>query len=156
MSQSRDITGALDARDMRIAVVAARFNEPIVASLLQGALASFERHGGKSDNLLIARVPGAFELPITCKKLAAAGRYAAVVALGCVIRGDTPHFDYVAGESARGLMRASLDTGVPVVFGVLTVENIEQALERAALTRSNKGGESMDVAIEMASLLARI
>ena len=143
MSQSRDITGALDARDMRIAVVAARFNEPIVASLLQGALASFERHGGKSDNLLIARVPGAFELPITCKKLAAAGRYAAVVALGCVIRGDTPHFDYVAGESARGLMRASLDTGVPVVFGVLTVENIEQALERAALTRSNKGGESM-------------
>ena len=150
------MNGALEARDLRIAVVAARFNEPIVASLLQGALASFERHGGKSDNLLIARVPGAFELPITCKKLAAAGRYAAVVALGCVIRGDTPHFDYVAGESARGLMRASLDTGVPVVFGVLTVENIEQALERSAVTRSNKGGESMDVAIEMANLLARM
>ena len=156
MTQSREVNGALEARDLRIAVVAARFNEPIVASLLQGALASFERHGGKSDNLLIARVPGAFELPITCKKLAAAGRYAAVVALGCVIRGDTPHFDYVAGESARGLMRASLDTGVPVVFGVLTVENIEQALERSAVTRSNKGGESMDVAIEMANLLARM
>ena len=156
MTQSREVNGALEARDLRIAVVAARFNEPIVASLLQGALASFERHGGKFDNLLIARVPGAFELPITCKKLAAAGRYAAVVALGCVIRGDTPHFDYVAGESARGLMRASLDTGVPVVFGVLTVENIEQALERSAVTRSNKGGESMDVAIEMANLLARM
>ena len=156
MTQSSEVNGALEARDLRIAVVAARFNEPIVASLLQGAVASFERHGGKSDNLLIARVPGAFELPITCKKLAAAGRYAAVVALGCVIRGDTPHFDYVAGESARGLMRASLDTGVPVVFGVLTVENIEQALERSAVTRSNKGGESMDVAIEMANLLARL
>ena len=156
MTQSSEVNGALEARDLRIAVVAARFNEPIVASLLQGAVASFERHGGKSDNLLIARVPGAFELPITCKKLAAAGRYAAVVALGCVIRGDTPHFDYVAGESARGLMRASLDTGVPVVFGVLTVENIEQALERSAVTRSNKGGESMDVAIEMANLLARM
>lgn len=156
MTQSSEVNGALEARDLRIAVVAARFNEPIVASLLQGAVASFERHGGKSDNLLIARVPGAFELPITCKKLATAGRYAAVVALGCVIRGDTPHFDYVAGESARGLMRASLDTGVPVVFGVLTVENIEQALERSAVTRSNKGGESMDVAIEMANLLARL
>ena len=156
MTQSSEVNGALEARDLRIAVVAARFNEPIVASLLQGAVASFERHGGKSDNLLIARVPGAFELPITCKKLATAGRYAAVVALGCVIRGDTPHFDYVAGESARGLMRTSLDTGVPVVFGVLTVENIEQALERSAVTRSNKGGESMDVAIEMANLLARM
>lgn len=148
-----EIAGVLDASALRVAIVAARFNDFIVASLLKGALESWQRHGGDPARLLVARVPGAFELPLAAKRLAASGRYDAVVALGCVIRGDTAHFDYVAGEAAAGLTRAALDTGLPVVFGVLTVETVEQALERAAVSRLNKGGEAMDVAIEMANLL---
>jgi 6,7-dimethyl-8-ribityllumazine synthase len=101
-------------------------------------------------------VPGAFELPVVARKLAASGRWDAVIALGCVIRGDTPHFEYVAGECARGLNLVALETGVPVIFGVLTVETVDQALERAATTEANKGGESMDTALEMADLLARL
>jgi 6,7-dimethyl-8-ribityllumazine synthase len=139
------MVGSLDARGLRVAIVCARFNDFIVGSLLRGAREAWSAHGGEPGDLLVARVPGAFELPV-------AGRYSAVVALGCVIRGDTAHFDFVAGEAARGISQAALDTGVPVVFGVLTVENVEQALERAATTRMNKGGESMDVAIEMANL----
>lgn len=136
-----------------MAIVAARFNEFIVGSLLKGACAAWEKHGGHSDGLLIARVPGAFELPLVARQLAVSGEFDAVVALGCVIRGDTAHFDFVAGEAAAGLMRAALDSGIPVVFGVLTVENVDQALERAALSRGNKGGESMEVALETANLL---
>jgi 6,7-dimethyl-8-ribityllumazine synthase len=101
-------------------------------------------------------VPGAFELPVVARKLALSGRYDAVVALGCVIRGDTPHFEYVAGECARGLTMASLETGLPIIFGVLTVETVEQALERAATTAGNKGGESMDTALEMISLMKQL
>ncbi len=148
-----EVAGRLDARELRIAIVAARFNDFIVASLLKGALESWRKHGGDAARLVVARVPGAFELPLVARRLAASDRYDAVVALGCVIRGDTAHFDYVAGEAAAGLMRAALDTGRPIVFGVLTVDNVEQALERAAVSRLNKGGESMDVAIEMANLL---
>lgn len=147
------IQGVLDAHSLKVAIVAARFNDFIVASLLQGATAAWQRHGGDLQDLGVFRVPGAFELPLAAKRLAATGRYGAVVALGCVIRGDTAHFDYVAGEAAAGLTRAQLDTGVPVVFGVLTVENVEQALERAATSRMDKGGESMEVALEMANLL---
>jgi 6,7-dimethyl-8-ribityllumazine synthase len=150
------IEGEIDARGLQVAIVAARFNDFIIASLLKGACEAWTRHAGDPAALTIARVPGAFELPVAAKRLAATGRYAAVVALGCVIRGDTAHFDYVAGEAAAGLTRAQLDTGVPVVFGVLTVENVEQALERAAISRMNKGGESMDVAIEMANLFRKI
>lgn len=148
-----EVTGPLEAGALSVAIVAARFNDFIVGSLIRGATESWQKHGGRASHLTLVRVPGAFELPLAAKQLAASGRYDAVVALGCVIRGDTAHFDYVAGEAAAGLTRASLDTGRPVVFGVLTVENVEQALERAALTRLNKGGESMDVAIEMANLL---
>ncbi len=150
------LEGTLDARGLKVAIVAARFNDFIVASLLEGACAAWTRHGGAAADLTIARVPGAFELPVAARQLAASGRHAAVIALGCVIRGDTAHFDYVAGEAAAGLTRAQLDTGVPVVFGVLTVENVEQALERAATTRMNKGGESMEVALEMANLFRKI
>jgi 6,7-dimethyl-8-ribityllumazine synthase len=150
------LEGELDARGLQVAIVAARFNDFVIASLLKGACEAWTRHGGDGAALTIARVPGAFELPVAAKRLAATGRYAAVVALGCVIRGDTAHFDYVAGEAAAGLTRAQLDTGVPVVFGVLTVENVEQALERAATSRMNKGGESMEVALEMANLLRKI
>ncbi|HVW68189.1 MAG TPA: 6,7-dimethyl-8-ribityllumazine synthase [Steroidobacteraceae bacterium] len=152
----RFIEGELSARDRKVAIVAARFNDFIVSSLLKGATASWVERGGAEEDLLVTRVPGAFELPVVARKLAASGRWDAVVALGCVIRGDTPHFEYVAGECARGLNLAALETGVPVIFGVLTVETVEQALQRAATTADNKGGEAMDTAIEMADLLARL
>jgi 6,7-dimethyl-8-ribityllumazine synthase len=139
-----------------VAIVAARFNDLIVASLLKGARAAWVERGGVSEELLVVRVPGAFELPVVARHLAGSGRYDAIVALGCVIRGDTPHFDYVAGECARGLQLASLETGVPVIFGVLTVETLEQALERAATGAGNKGGESMECALEMAAVMDRL
>ena len=152
----RDIEGTLDARGLRVAVVCARFNDFIVGSLMRGACESWAQRGGDPGELVVVRVPGAFELPVAARRLAASGAYSAVVALGCVIRGDTPHFDYVAGEAARGIGQAALETGVPVIFGVLTVDNVDQALERAATSRMNKGGEAMDVAIEMADLFRRI
>ncbi|HEY6517413.1 MAG TPA: 6,7-dimethyl-8-ribityllumazine synthase [Steroidobacteraceae bacterium] len=156
MTAPRVLEGEIVARGRRVAIVAARFNDFIVASLLKGAIAAWLERGGPAEDLLVARVPGAFELPVVARKLALSGRYDAVVALGCVIRGDTPHFEYVSGESARGLQLASLETGVPVIFGVLTVETVEQALERAATTEGNKGGEAMAAALEMASLMASL
>ena len=156
MSQPELIEGEPSAQGRRIAIAAARFNDFIVASLLKGAQAAWLARGGEAHDLTVVRVPGAFELPVAVRKLAASGRYDAVVALGCVIRGDTPHFDYVAGECARGLQLAGLDTGVPVAFGVLTVESVEQALERAATSAGNKGGEAMESALEMAAVMARL
>jgi 6,7-dimethyl-8-ribityllumazine synthase len=156
VSEPRTIEAEAGARGQRVAIVAARFNDFIVASLLKGATAGWEARGGAAGDLTVVRVPGAFELPLAAKKLGASGRYDAVVALGCVIRGDTPHFEYVAGECARGLQQASLETGVPIAFGVLTVETVDQALERAALNAGNKGGEAMDTALAMAALLKRL
>jgi len=156
MDSPRIVTGEIAARGRKIAIVAARFNDFIVSSLLKGAIASWVERGGAAENLLVARVPGAFELPVVARRLAASGRFDAVIALGCVIRGDTPHFDFVAGECARGLQLAGLETGVPVIFGVLTVETVEQALERAATSAGNKGGEAMDTALEMAALMTQL
>ncbi len=156
MTQAEVSESEATARGCKVAIIAARFNDFIVASLLNGARASWERRGGAAEDLLVVRVPGAFELPVTARKLAGSGRFDAIVALGCVIRGDTPHFDYVAGECARGLQQVNLDTGVPVIFGVLTVETVDQALERAATGGMNKGGESMDCAIEMAAVMAKL
>jgi 6,7-dimethyl-8-ribityllumazine synthase len=150
------IEGEVSACGRRVAIVAARFNDLIVASLLKGARVAWHERGGTAEDLTVVRVPGAFELPVVVRRLAASGRYDAVVALGCVIRGDTPHFDYVAGEAARGLQLAGLETGVPVAFGVLTVDSLEQALERAATTAGNKGGEAMESALEMAAVMARL
>jgi len=147
---------ALSARGLRCALVAARYNDDIVAQLLDGAAAAWREHGGDAAALRIERVPGAFELPLAARQFALAGDVDAVVALGCVIRGDTAHFDYVAGECARGLMRVMLDTGVPVSFGVLTVDTVAQAAERAAPGRLNKGAEAIATAIAMAQLLRRI
>ena len=152
----RAIRGKLDASRYRVAIVAAIFNDKIVDTLLEGALGAWQKHGGSVEKLLVARVPGAFELPVAARQLAISGKYDAVIALGAVIRGDTPHFEYVAGECASGLQRVSCDTGVPVIFGVLTVNTFEQADERASLSRGNKGAESMEVALEMADLLARL
>jgi 6,7-dimethyl-8-ribityllumazine synthase len=156
LTAPRVLEGEILARGRKVAIVAAKFNDFIVTSLLKGATTAWLEHGGPAEDLLIARVPGAFELPVVARKLALSGRYDAVVALGCVIRGDTPHFEYISGECARGLQLASLETGIPVIFGVLTVETVDQALERAATTAGNKGGESMVVALEMASLMARL
>jgi 6,7-dimethyl-8-ribityllumazine synthase len=139
-----------------VAVVAARFNDALVSQLIDGAVGAWQKHGGREERLLVLRVPGAFELPAVAQRLAASKLYAAVVALGCVIRGDTPHFDFVAGECAHGLMQASLQSGIPIIFGVLTTNTLEQAQERASVTRMNKGGESMEAALEMANLFARL
>ena len=156
MESARIVEGEVAARGRKVAIAAARFNDFIVSSLLKGATAAWAARGGAAEDLLIARVPGAFELPVVARKLALTQRYDAVIALGCVIRGDTPHFEYVAGECARGLQLAGLETGLPIIFGVLTVETVEQALERAATTAGNKGGESMDTALEMISLMAKL
>jgi 6,7-dimethyl-8-ribityllumazine synthase len=150
------IEGELNARGRKIAIVAARFNDFIVTSLLKGAQGVWLERGGAPHDLTVVRVPGAFELPVVARKLAGSGRYDAVVALGCVIRGDTPHFEYVAGECARGLQLAALDSGVPIAFGVLTVNSVEQALERAATHAGNKGGEAMESALETAAVMAHL
>jgi 6,7-dimethyl-8-ribityllumazine synthase len=146
----------LSASGRRVAIIAARFNDDIVSALLKAAVATWSKRGGEEQSLLIARVPGAFELPVVARRLARSGRFEAIVALGCVIRGDTPHFEYVAGECARGLQQTACDTGVPIAFGVLTVENREQALARAGQGPGNKGAEAMDSALEMAHLMARL
>lgn len=144
------------AAGLSVAVVAARYNEALVEQLVAGALAAWQFAGGAADALRVERVPGAFELPLAAQALARTGSYDAVVALGCVIRGDTAHFDFVAGECARGLQQVMLTTGVPVAFGVLTTENIAQAQERAAPGVHNKGGEALHTALAMAQLLRRI
>jgi 6,7-dimethyl-8-ribityllumazine synthase len=144
------------AQGKRVALVAARFNADIVDSMVVGAQAAWLKQGGDPAALLLVRVPGAFELPLAARKLAAGGHFDAVIALGCVIRGDTAHFDFVAGEAARGIADAARDTGVPVIFGVLTTENVEQAVERASPARMDKGGEAMEAALEMALVLSDI
>lgn len=138
------------------AIVAARFNELIVERLVDGAVDTLRRHGVSSDDVTLVRVPGAFEIPVVVDKLAASGRYAGVIALGCVIRGATAHFDYVAGSCTSGLADAASKHGIPVVFGVLTTDTIEQAMERAGSKAGNKGAEAAATALEMVDLLSRI
>jgi 6,7-dimethyl-8-ribityllumazine synthase len=154
MTGSQTPQQTFDAGPWRVAIVAARFNAALVDQLVAGATQAWTRHGGRDSRLIVQRVPGAFELPLAALKFAASGEYHAVIALGAVIRGDTPHFEYVAGECARGLMEAGLATGVPVIFGVLTTETQAQAEERASVGRMNKGGESLEAALEMIELLA--
>ena len=148
--------GELHGAGLRIAVVVSRFNEVVTSRLLAGARSALERHGVHEDDVDVAWVPGAFELPLAARKLAEGRRYDAVVCLGAVIRGETPHFDYVAGEAARGIADAARDTGVPVIFGVLTPNTLEQALERAGGKAGNKGYDAAVNAIEMANLLRRL
>jgi 6,7-dimethyl-8-ribityllumazine synthase len=140
----------------RFGVVVARFNDFITSRLLEGALDAFRRHGIGEDDVDVAWVPGAFEIPVVARRLALSGRYAAVVTLGAVIRGATSHFDYVAGNVASGVARAALDADRPVIFGVLTTDTIEQAIERSGTKAGNKGSEAAVAAIEMASLLDRL
>ena len=144
---------AFDARRLRVATVVARFNDHVTALLLEGALETLRAHGIPESDAPVFWVPGAFELPVVAKRLAESGEFDAVVCLGAVIRGDTPHFDYVAGESAAGLARVALDTGVPVIFGVLTTNSLEQALDRCGGSEGHKGAEAASTALETAALL---
>jgi len=148
--------GHLVATDRKFAIVVARFNEFITEKLLEGAISIYARHGGDQSTLEVARVPGAFELPIVAKVLAESGKFDAVICLGCVIKGATDHYDYVCGQTAGGIMSAGLQSGVPIIFGVLTNESIEQAIERARTKAGNKGADAMLAAIETADLLAKI
>ncbi|HGH5539697.1 6,7-dimethyl-8-ribityllumazine synthase [Staphylococcus pseudintermedius] len=148
--------GQLNGKGLKIGVVVSRFNDLITGRLLDGAQDALRRHQVAEDSIDVAYVPGAFELPIVAKKMAQTGKYDAVVTLGCVIRGATSHYDYVCNEATKGIAKASDDTGVPVIFGVLTTENIEQAIERAGTKAGNKGAESAVGAIEMANLLRQM
>ena len=148
--------GSLDGKRLRVAVVASRFNETLGKRLLEGALDGLRRHGVADDDVSVVWVPGAFELPATARRLAASGEVDAVVCVGVVIRGETPHFDYVAGQAAAGISEASVSTGVPVLFGVLTTDNSEQAAERAGGKIGNKGFDAAAAAIEMANLYAAL
>jgi 6,7-dimethyl-8-ribityllumazine synthase len=150
------IEGNFIVGDVRLAIVAARFNEFIVASLIDGAVDALRRHGIAEQAMDLVRVPGCFEIPLAVKRLAATSNYHGIVALGAVIRGATPHFDYVAGECVKGLGALALSHDIPIGFGVLTVDSIEQAVERAGTKAGNKGAEAALTVIEMISLLRRI
>jgi 6,7-dimethyl-8-ribityllumazine synthase len=145
--------GKLIAEGLRFGIVVARFNEFIGGKLLSGAFDAINRHGGNDENVAVAWVPGAFEIPLTAKRMAKSGNYDAIICLGAVIRGATPHFEMVAGEVTKGVALVGLETGVPVVFGVLTTDTIEQAIERAGTKAGNKGFDAAVTAIEMANLL---
>jgi len=151
-----EINGNLRSEGKRFAIVVSRFNSLISERLLEGALDCFERHGGKREDLTVVRVPGSFEIPLTALKLAKSGKYDGIICLGAVIRGSTPHFDYVAAEAAKGVAHAAFNSDLPVIFGVLTTDSIEQAIERAGTKAGNKGWDAMLSAIEMADLFKQL
>jgi 6,7-dimethyl-8-ribityllumazine synthase len=153
MSDIKTIEGNFSQPMGRFALVVGRWNSFVVDHLLEGAVDALRRHGIANSQMTIVRVPGAFEIPLVCKKAAQSGNYDAIVALGAVIRGGTPHFEYVAGECIKGLSQVSMDSGIPVAFGVLTVDSIEQAIERSGSKAGNKGEEAALSALEMISLL---
>lgn len=152
----KTIEGTFTAVGGNYAIVVGRWNSFVVESLLEGALDSLRRHGVTEDSITIVRAPGAFEIPLVCQKIADSKNYDAIIALGAVIRGGTPHFEYVAGECVKGLAQVSMQYSVPVSFGVLTVDSIEQAIERAGTKAGNKGEEAAMSAIEMVSLLKQL
>jgi len=152
----RILEGDLTVKDQRFAVVVTRFNEFVTSKLLSGALDALLRHGCKESNITQVRVPGSFELPLAAKRLAESGACDAVIALGCVIRGQTPHFEYLAAEVTKGIAQVGLDTGVPVTFGVITADTLEQAIERAGSKAGNKGADAAISAIELTNLYAGI
>ncbi|MFP4155806.1 MAG: 6,7-dimethyl-8-ribityllumazine synthase [Halothiobacillaceae bacterium] len=156
MSSMRVIEGNLTESSARYAILATRWNELVVDVLVKGAVDALKRHGVSEEAITIIRVPGAYELPLVAQRAAATEDYDAIICLGAVIRGATPHFDYVAGEAAKGIASVSMDYELPVIFGVLTTENLEQAFERAGTKAGNKGAEAATVAIEMVSLLRKL
>src|SRR6202166_3862099 len=154
--QPGKIRGELNARGLRFGIVVSRFNSFITERLLSAAVDALERAGAESQDVDVVHVPGAFELPLAAKKLAATGRYDALVAIGCVLRGETTHYDYVCSETARGLQLAQMDSGLPIIFCVLTCDTLEQAIDRAGLKGGNKGFEAGLAAIEMAQLSRKL
>ncbi|HNY01729.1 MAG TPA: 6,7-dimethyl-8-ribityllumazine synthase [Bacteroidales bacterium] len=152
----KKIEGKLDAKGLKFGIVVSRFNEFISGKLLAGCLDGLQRHGATDDNITVVWSPGAFEIPLLARTLAKSGRYDAVICLGAVIRGATPHFDYVAAEVSKGVAHVGLEAGLPVIFGVLTTDNIEQAVERAGTKGGNKGFDAALAAMEMANLLKEI
>jgi 6,7-dimethyl-8-ribityllumazine synthase len=150
------VRGELTVRDQRFSIVVSRFNEFISSRLLAGAVDALERHGARTSNITVIWVPGAWELPLTARKVVAGGACDAVICLGCVIRGETPHFDYVAAESAKGIAQVGMSSDKPVVFGVLTADTLEQAINRAGAKAGNKGVDAAMSAIEMVNLFARL
>lgn len=156
MSQVKNIEGDFNARGARYGIVLGRFNSFIGEPLLEGAIDTLRRHGADEKEITVARAPGAFEIPLVLKTMAASGNYDALIALGAVIRGSTPHFDFVAGECAKGLGQVSMQFDIPVAFGVLTVDTIEQAIERAGTKAGNKGAEAALSVIEMVNLLKQL
>ncbi len=156
MGRANEIVGHMNAASRRFAIVVSRWNGFITERLLEGAEDALLRHGAEEQSWTVVRVPGSYEMPLACMKLANSGKYDAIIAIGCVIRGATPHFDYVAGEVSKGIAQASWSSGLPVAFGVLTTDTIEQAVERAGTKAGNKGWEAATAAIEMADVLARL
>lgn len=156
MSALKTIEGNFQPTQARFALLVARWNSFVVEHLKDGALDTLRRHGVEDSQITLIRAPGAFELPLVAKKLADSKQYDAVIALGAVIRGGTPHFDYVAGECVKGLAQVGLEAGIPISFGVLTVDSIEQAIERSGTKAGNKGAEAATTALEMVSLLSQI
>ena len=156
LSGIKTIEGQLNAQGLNIAIVASRFNDFIVDRLVAGAVDCLLRHGADKANLTIVRTPGAFELPLVCKRLADSGRWHGIVALGAIIRGATPHFDYVAAEASKGLAQAAMHSGTPIGFGILTTDNLEQAIERAGSKAGNKGVEAALSVMESARVLQQI
>jgi 6,7-dimethyl-8-ribityllumazine synthase len=152
----RYFEGKLDAKGQKVGIVVSRFNSFITERLLEGAVDALVRHGADEQEIHIARVPGAFEIPLAAKKMAASGAYDAIIALGAVIRGSTPHFDYVSSEVTKGVAAVSLESGIPIAFGVLTTDSIEQAVERAGTKAGNKGFEAAVTVIETINLLRSI
>jgi len=152
----QEIAGDLAAKGLKFGVLVSRFNEFITSKLKDGAMDALIRHGANEDDITTVWVPGAFELSLAARKMAESGDYDAVIAIGAVIRGSTPHFDFVAGEAAKGLARAGMDTGVPVIFGVVTAETLENAIERAGTRLPNRGFEAAVTAIEMANVMKQL
>jgi 6,7-dimethyl-8-ribityllumazine synthase len=155
-TKGEQVRGALNAGGLRFAAVVSRFNSFITERLLSGALDALERAGAKSEQINVVRVPGSFEIPITAKKLAETKKYDAVICIGCILRGETAHYDYVCSETARGIQLAQMDTGVPMIFCVLTCDTLEQAIERAGLKGGNKGFDAGLAAVEMATLSRKL
>jgi 6,7-dimethyl-8-ribityllumazine synthase len=152
----QELVGELNAADFRFAVIVSRFNSLVTERLLEGALDGLRRHGVAEESIILVRVPGSWEMPVTARQLAVSGAFDAIICLGAIVRGDTPHFDHVANNASSGLARVALDSGIPVVFGVLTTDTLEQALDRAGGKSGNKGYDAAVTAIEMASLARKI
>ena len=152
----KHIEGELQAKGLKFGVIVSRFNDFITGKLLEGAHDALVRHGAREDDIDVVKVPGSFEIPLVAKKMAMKGKYNAIICLGTIIRGATPHFEYVAAEASKGIASASMETGVPMAFGIITSDTIEQAVERAGTKSGNKGWDAAITAIEMAQLLKKI